>query len=115
MKILVFGKGFLGHNIIQTCENLDISAFATEHGNKNKELFVDVRDQKSIDKIITSIEPNVLINCVADLRLETARAERDAITGGGDEFESEKKEEEREDKIRETVNACRSKALKIEE
>ena len=70
MKILVFGKGFLGHNIIQTCENLDISAFATEHGNKNKELFVDVRDQKSIDKIITSIEPNVLINCVADSRLD---------------------------------------------
>ena len=61
MKILVFGKGFLGHNIIQTCENLDISAFATEHGNKNKELFVDVRDQKSIDKITDPYENTPLI------------------------------------------------------
>jgi len=70
MKILVFGKGFLGHNIIQTCTNLDIPSFATEHGNKNKELWIDVRDQKSIEKIISRIEPDVVMNCVAGSRLD---------------------------------------------
>ena len=40
---------------------------------------------------------------VADLRLEIAEAQRDEAIGGGDAgFESEKKEEEREAKIRET-------------
>jgi len=70
MKVLVLGKGFLGYNIIQTCTNLAVPAFATNHNNKNNELFIDVRDQRSIDKVISMLEPDVLINCVVDSRLD---------------------------------------------
>jgi len=70
MKVLVFGEGFLGHNIIQTCTNLGISAFVTNHNNKSKKLSMDIKNKKSIDDIISLTEPDVLINCIVDSRVD---------------------------------------------
>lgn len=61
-KILVIGKGFLGKSI----NSLKSESFHISCISKNSsDLTIDIRNMESLEKIITKINPQVIINCAA--------------------------------------------------
>ena len=61
-KILVIGNGFLGKSInLFKSENYEITCVS----KNNSELTVDIRNIKSLEKIIIKTNPQIIINCAA--------------------------------------------------
>lgn len=61
-KILVIGNGFLGKTINSyKSKNYDIICIS----RNNSKITVDIRDIENLEKIITKINPQIIINCAA--------------------------------------------------
>ncbi len=69
-KVLVIGSGFLGKHIISEFENHGTLVVGTHFQGNNSSINLDIRDPVSIDRIISNVKPNLIINCAANTRLD---------------------------------------------
>ena len=63
--VLVLGNGFLGGHITNELEKRNISFSVTNFNKQDTEHFIDIKDISSIEKIVSDISPDLIINCVA--------------------------------------------------
>ncbi len=63
--VLVLGNGFLGSHITNELKNKKIPFSVTNFTNIDAKLFVDIRNISSIEKVVSDISPDLIINCVA--------------------------------------------------
>ena len=68
---LILGKGFLGSNIFTEIQKSGKKVVGTNYSNpKNNELTLDITNIDSIENCVSHINPDLIINCVADTRLD---------------------------------------------
>jgi dTDP-4-dehydrorhamnose reductase len=63
--VLVIGNGFLGSHIANELKNKKIPFSVTSFHQLNSDLFVDIRNISSVEKVISKVCPDLIINCVA--------------------------------------------------
>ena len=69
-KIAVFGRGFLGSNIFNELKKSQ-EVFGTRFSNlQPADLLLDIRNIESINDSISRIKPDLIINCIADTRVD---------------------------------------------
>lgn len=64
-RILILGNGFLGSHIANELKIRKISFSVTNFNNDNNTISVDIRDTSSLEKVVSDICPDLIINCVA--------------------------------------------------
>lgn len=70
-SILILGKGFLGSNLFNEIKKSDDKVLGTIYSqSKHDDIKLDIRNIDSIQKCVSEINPDVIINCVADTRLD---------------------------------------------
>jgi dTDP-4-dehydrorhamnose reductase len=63
--VLVLGNGFLGSYITNELKNRKIPFSVTNFNKMDTDIFVDIRNISSIEKVVSEISPDLIINCVA--------------------------------------------------
>jgi dTDP-4-dehydrorhamnose reductase len=75
---LILGKGFLGSNIFSQIQKSGKNVFTTNHSNlKDNQFNLDITNIDSIENCVSKINPDVIINCVADTRLDYLESHSD--------------------------------------
>jgi dTDP-4-dehydrorhamnose reductase len=68
-KTLVIGNGFLGGHVITEFQNKGFETIGTHfNSNNHKNLKIDVRNLKSLNKLISEIKPDIIVNCAANVQ-----------------------------------------------
>lgn len=80
-KILVIGRGFLGNTIVKIGNAQKLEIIGTHVKN---ELCVDIQSERSVEKILDKINPDILINCAAFTNVD--EMERNPELGYGVNF-----------------------------
>lgn len=65
-KLLIIGKGFLGNSL----SKLAINKFDLIQASLKHDLFVDIQEIQSIEKLIKKHNPDIIINCAAITEIE---------------------------------------------
>ena len=82
-KILVLGStGMLGHvvnNVLNEIDTFEVVNISYRNKLNSSTIICDVTDLKKLDKIISNIKPDVIINCIGVLIQETAKCVERAI------------------------------------
>jgi dTDP-4-dehydrorhamnose reductase len=63
--VLILGNGFLGSHIGNELKNRKIPFSVTNFTNIDGKFFIDVRNASSIEKVVSDVSPDLIINCVA--------------------------------------------------
>lgn len=70
-KILVIGGGFLGSSIVKSLTSSKRKIFSSGFKNlKGNQFKIDIRDLDSIEKCVSSLKPDFIINCAANTDIE---------------------------------------------
>lgn len=69
-KILVIGKGFLGGNLLSELEKNSFSVSGLHYQTKDNRIKIDVTKAESVEKNVSRINPEVIINCAANVNVD---------------------------------------------
>ena len=69
-RILVIGTGFLGQQILLDATNFKKNVLGTSLSSTNSMMKLDIRKIDSISNCISEFEPDMIINCAANVNLD---------------------------------------------
>jgi len=68
---LVVGNGFLGECLIRQLQIMDFTVFFTNFEDVNQDgFYLNIEDKPSIEKLFAKINPDIVINCVANTKID---------------------------------------------
>lgn len=66
---MIIGKGFLGTYLYNEMKSKN-SVFSTVNSNNNDQIKLDILEKEALCKIIEKIDPDCIINCVANTKID---------------------------------------------
>ena len=69
-KILIVGMGFLGNYVLREFKNKGFNVIGTRLSINDNVMKLDITDVESVEKCVNQTNPDLIINCAANINLE---------------------------------------------
>ena len=69
-KILIVGMGFLGNYVLREFKNKGFNVIGTRLSINDNVMELDITDVESVEKCVNQTNPDLIINCAANINLE---------------------------------------------